>query len=198
MPGYQVTEAAKLLGVAPSTLRRWADDCAGLDILPDYVDRHPRIFSDADLRTLQAIIALSVPGVTRADLLSSIASGARGLAIPANVTPYQPPTMPTTEIATVPDPGAVMVLARSLSHLIETQAADIDRLTRQVDTQAANIARLEAMTAEQGAILARVLALQLDAESHTATPPVEPPDVAPTIIQEKPPRLPIWRRLFGG
>ena len=85
---YTVKEAADLLSVSVSTLRRIADESAAY--LPDYrpISGQPRTFTDSDLRTVYAILSRlqARPGLTRSALLSELsAPGSEPLIIPASL-----------------------------------------------------------------------------------------------------------------
>ena len=91
---YTVKEAADLLSVSVSTLRRIADESAAY--LPDYrpISGQPRTFTDSDLRTVYAILSRlqARPGLTRSALLSELsAPGSEPLIIPATPPPKARP-----------------------------------------------------------------------------------------------------------
>ncbi len=69
-------DAAAVLGIAPASLRRWADDAA--PILPDFrPDLAPRRFSEADITALASLLALARqhPRSSRAQLVDRVRSG---------------------------------------------------------------------------------------------------------------------------
>ena len=137
---YTVKQAADLLSVSVSTVRRIADDFALH--LPDYraIPGQPRTLSDADVRTIYAILSRlqARPGLTRSALLAELsAPGSEPLIIPASLPAGKPQDAPGRPIAIEsvqpsqgsPDtPGPALPALRS--EILSTVASLSERVER--------------------------------------------------------------------
>ena len=158
---YTVKQAADLLSVSVSTVRRIADDFALH--LPDYraIPGQPRTLSDADVRTISAILTRlqARPGLTRSALLAELsAPGSEPLIIPASLPTKAPSTSqdsPGRAIPSQPIQTDVMPSQTALQAL-----ADVRSDMRQM------IAPLSTLPATLDSLQARIDAL----ESHTSPP----------------------------
>lgn len=228
MATFGVTQAAQLLArrkhtgdlepVHPATVRRWADDTG--DILPDYRPGvSPRVFSDADLRTLQAIFDLAAdrPTTSRAALLQDIRDGVLHLTIPAHTQAIVPARPSPVRPSPAASDAALMLLAESLDRRLGQLQAERDQDLQQiqtlhnvVDDQAAQLSALhrqvvdlQGQLAEVASLQARLAARQVVQEQrHVAQPSEEAPPVVKTpegaAEARTAHRRSLWRRLVDG
>ena len=155
---YTVKQAADLLSVSVSTVRRIADDFALH--LPDYraTPGQPRTLSDADVRTIYAILSRlqASPGLTRSALLAELsAPGSEPLIIPASLPTKAPSTsqdspgraIPSQPIQTdvIPSQTALQAFADVRSD-VRQMIAPLSTLPATLDTLHARLAALESRT----------------------------------------------------
>lgn len=143
---YAPKQAASLLSISVSTLRRIADEFA--EHLPDYQPRpgERRTFTDADLRTIYAIQSRlqDQPGQTRAALLAEMSEpDSEPLIIPA--------TLPTDIPATAQDAPERPKASRDIQTTTPLPESAIERFLsarnetdRKIDALSVEIERLSA------------------------------------------------------
>lgn len=128
---YTVTDAAGMLGIAPATLRRWADDAA--PVLPDFRPQlTPRRFSAADVTALAGLLELARlhPELSRAEIVRQV--GAGDLTLP-QVTSLQPAPARTPARTEAPGPAVFEQLTAQIATLqiaVEALTAQLQTLTQ--------------------------------------------------------------------
>jgi len=148
MPTYTVAEAARVLGVSPSTVRRWGDALSEAGALSDTANpgRGERAYTPRDVRIIAWALAERKAGQSRADVVAMAAAGLRDDELPPieALEAVEATALAPTELSPEAVAGVLGELATAQSRIADTLEAltDAQRMDR---TLGDILARLDAI-----------------------------------------------------
>ena len=147
---YQPHEAAKSIGIVPSTLRIWAPRYASF--LSEYARRGRRTFTDRDIAVLKAIKGMTDENMQHADILARL---------PALDFPDEASVTEEAPSGDIGVQGAGMALVQVMATTHSAQLADTAQRLTQQDAVIHELRRdLEAVQRALDHALARLEALE--------------------------------------